>query len=120
MFFIELNEALRRLTQGNECAQPLIAQEKSAPDQRADDNRHEERIAHAQVSAGCATEIACQQDRAEDGSLRNHIDGRAGEFENSKPESEAFRKSKMSEAFHDSNNWRTSISLSAPSPAGLG
>ena len=50
---------------------------------------------------GCATEIAWQQDGAEDGSLANPIEGRAGELENSQPESQAFRESEMGETFHD-------------------
>ena len=48
-----------------------------ASDQHADNDRHEERIAQAQMRYCCLTQIACQQDGAEEGSLGNHIEGRA-------------------------------------------
>src|SRR5713226_4190176 len=54
----------RKLTaQRDECAQPVVAQEKASPDQHADIDREKdvavEWVADAQVGSGCAAKIAC-------------------------------------------------------------
>ena len=62
------------LSQGNECAQPRVAQVQSEPDEHAEDDREEPRLADAHVRGDGAAEVAGQQDRAEHRRARDRVE----------------------------------------------
>jgi hypothetical protein len=69
------------ISQRNEFEQPTFVQAKTSPDERPDNDRKEDReswIAGAHVRGNRAAQIACQQNRAEDGRPRNQIEHRTG------------------------------------------
>src|SRR5438876_12050118 len=76
-------------SQRKQRAQAGIAQVKPSPDQDAEDDRGEERLADPNMRGGGAAEIAGQQDRAEDASPRNDKDDRAGELDHPEAERQA-------------------------------
>src|SRR5438270_9840471 len=63
-------------SQRNQCPEPVIAQVQPSPDQRAENEREDDRkepIADAHVRGDCAPQIARQHDGTKDGGTRNQI-----------------------------------------------
>jgi hypothetical protein len=90
---------VRQLTsQRKQCAQPSIAQVQPSPDQHAENDGDEERLTDAHVGGDRAAEIACQQDRAENGGARDHIDDGTSDLEDPEAESKAFVPSEVFES----------------------
>ena len=60
-------------SQGDQGADPGVPQEDPQPDQHAERDRSDEGLTGPDVGGGRAAEIAGQQDRTQDGGLRDHI-----------------------------------------------
>jgi hypothetical protein len=82
-----------------ERAHALVTQIKSSPNQHPGNDWAEKWLANTQVGRGSAAEVRGNQNRAENGSLRDQIDDSADQLENSQLENQGFRNSKLREAF---------------------
>jgi hypothetical protein len=91
--------------QRNEGAQPFVAQVESAPNQHGEIDREqnvaEERTSHAHMRGDSAAKIAGQQNRAENGRARNHIEDGAREKDDAKAEKDAFGISELNCSLDD-------------------
>ena len=91
--------------QRNERAQPFVAQVKPAPKQHREIDRKqdvaEERTSHAHMRGNGAAEIAGQQNRAENGRARNHVENGAGEKDDAKTDKDAFGIAELNGALND-------------------
>src|SRR5688572_14186265 len=76
-------------SQRDECPNSFIAEEDPCPDHHAENDRRVEWIADPHVSGSCAAKIACQQDRAKNGSTRNGIDDSTKELEDADANNDA-------------------------------
>ena len=52
------------------------------------------------MASDCAAKIASQQDRAKNGATRDHIDHKAGQFNDSQGEHEVLGVAKLGSSFH--------------------
>src|SRR3989442_9693000 len=88
-----------------ECAQPLISQIESSPDQHSDIDREqlstEERCADADLSSHRAAQIAGQKHGAEYRSPGNYVDDQTDEFDNPEGDSDVHGVSELLECVHD-------------------
>jgi hypothetical protein len=65
----------------HESPNPCIAQEKPEPYDHAKEKGHPKGFGGADVGSDCAAEVSGEQDRAEDGCLRDRVEQRAGYFD---------------------------------------
>lgn len=75
-------------SQGNQVAQPAIAQEQPSPEQRAQDDRKQDRkraTLDAHVGGDGTAQITGQQDRAEHGGARYCVEDCAAEQDDPQP-----------------------------------
>src|SRR5262249_24907254 len=89
---------------GHQGAQPRVAQDKPAPEQCAENDRKqdfEQAILMMHMGVNRSTEVARQQDSAENGSLGDQVKDSTGKQDDSEGNNHVLVISKLARGFHD-------------------
>src|SRR5262249_51076153 len=89
---------------GHQRAQPRVTQDKAAPEQCAENDREqdfEQAILMMHMGGNRSTEVASQQDSAENGSLGDQVEDSTGKQDDSEGNNHVLRISKLPRGIHD-------------------